>query len=206
MCKQRLPGHFLPQMCQPVGIYVKIRLVYLEYVARKYHFGPFSGTGYYSLYLMRSKILRLVYYEEHLPEAPAPYVCKRRNQKFLVLHHGIDFHGLLASRTETVADDAQIVHKRLNERTHLGLLVSRKESYVLIAENYSRPGQDYLVEVPLLFQSGSQGKQCLAGAGTSRERNEFYFRIQAGVQSEFLFVVTRRYAVGVPVLDKNYLL
>ena len=98
------------------------------------------------------------------------------------------------------------VHKWLQIRAHLGLLVTGKESDVLIAQYDGRTGKDDLVEVALQFQGGGKRNQGLAGTGASRKGDKLDLRIQAGVQRELLLVVARADAVGLPCLDKDYAL
>ena len=63
MLEQRLAGHLLSKVGETVGIYVKIRLVYLEQVARKHHLGILPRPRDDGLDLVRRKILSLIDYE-----------------------------------------------------------------------------------------------------------------------------------------------
>ncbi len=100
-------------------------------------------------------------------------------------------------------NDVQIVHQRLDKRTHLSLLISRNESDVLIAKYYRRSCEDDLVKVLGLLQCGRQSQQSLPCSSPTGHRNELYGRIQAGVQREFLLIVARTYSVGLLVLYQH---
>ena len=167
MLEQFLTHHFLAQMSKTVGPLVQIRLVDLEYISGENHLRAFAGTGDDGLDLVRGEILRLIDDEESLAEASASDIGERRDHEFLVLEEAFDLQGFLGRRTELGLDDIQIVHERLQIRTHLRLLVSRKESDILIAQNDGRTGEDDLIEVTLLLESCRQREQCLAGTGSA---------------------------------------
>ena len=116
---------------------------------------------------MRRQVLCLVNDEIRLAQAPSSYICERCYEQFLVLQKALDVLVFPAARSVQCLDNVEVVHQRLQERTHLALLVSRKKSYILIPENDGRSGQDYLVEIPLLFQSRRQREQCLSRTSTS---------------------------------------
>ena len=101
MLEKRLAGHLFTEVRESVGIHVQIRLVDLEYVTGKYHFGTFAGTGYYGLDFVRGEILCFVYNEIHFSETPAPDVCERGYEKFFFVQHRIDPVGLPAALPET---------------------------------------------------------------------------------------------------------
>ena len=160
MLEQFLPRHLLAQMRQAVRPLVQIRLVNLEYVSGEHYLGAFSGPGDYGLDFVRREVLGLVDDEEHLAQASAPDICQRRDEQLVLLDHGLEVQGFLGTRPELGLDDIQVVHQGLQERTHLALLVTREETYVLVAEGHCRPGEDYLVEIPLLLQgSGTKADE-----------------------------------------------
>ena len=190
-------------MRQPVGIHVQIRLVDLEYIPCEHHFRTFPGAGDDGLYLVRSQVLGFVHYEIHFPQAAASYIGQRGYQKFLVIDHGIDPVCLSAAFLETTPDYVEVVHERLDEWPHFAFLVSGQESYFLISEYYCRTGQDYLVIVLFQLQGCGQCDQSLSCAGPSGERNQPDIRVQACVESEFLFIVARGNTVGAAFLDQD---
>ena len=171
MLEQLLSVHLLVQVRQAVGPLVQIRLVNLEYVSGEHHLGAFARPGYDGLYLVRGEILRLVADEEHTPQTPAPDVGQRGDHQFLLLQHGLYPQGFLAGRTELCLDDVQVVHQRLYERTHLGLLVSRDEADVLITKHYRRSCKDDLVEVLGLLYGCGQRQQGLSGSRSACHRD-----------------------------------
>ena len=116
---------------------------------------------------MWRQVLCLVNDEIRLAQAPSPYIRKRCYEQFLVLQKALDVLVFPAARSVQCLDYVEVVHQRLQERTHFVLLVSRQEADILIPQNDGRSGQDYLVEIPLLFQSCRQREQCLSSSGTS---------------------------------------
>ena len=163
MLEQLLSCHLFAEVRQPVGIHVQVRLVYLENITGEDYLGIFPGPCDDGLDLVRREVLRFIHYEEHPSKTSSTDVGQRRDQKLLFLEHLVYFGGLLASRFETMPDDVQVVHERLDERSHLALLVTWQEAYVLIAEDDRRPGQYDLPEIPFLFKGGGKRKQCLSG-------------------------------------------
>ena len=203
MLEEFLAGHLLTQVGQSVGPLVEVRLVYLEDVAGKHHLGPLARTGDDGLDLMRGEVLRLIDDEEGLAEAAAADIGQRRDHEFLVLQQALDLKGFLGRRAELRLDDVEVVHQGLQVRTHLGLLVTWKESDVLVAQDYGRARQDDLVEVALLLEGGGQGEQGFTRTGTAGEGNELDLRIQAGVERELLLVIARSDAVGLAGPDNS---
>ena len=63
---------------------VQVWLVYLLNIAGKYHLSPLSGSCDYGFYLVRGKVLCLVYDEKDIGKASAPYICQRRNDQFVI--------------------------------------------------------------------------------------------------------------------------
>ena len=126
-------------MGKTVGPLVKVRLVNLENVTGKDHLGPLSGPGYYGFDFVRSKILRLIYDEIALAHRTAAYVRKRLDDEFFLSQHALYLESLARARLELLLNDVEIVHKRLQERRHLGFLVARKISNILIAKHDCRP-------------------------------------------------------------------
>ena len=96
MFKERLAVEFVIYMCKAVGPLVQIWLVYLLNISGKYNLCPLSGSGNYSLNLMRCKILRLVNNKEDIGETSAADICKRRDKQLLPAQHILNLHILLA--------------------------------------------------------------------------------------------------------------
>ena len=94
MLEYRLSAHFLSKVSEAVGPLIQVWLVYLEDISGKHHLGPFSRSGDDGLYLMRGKVLGLVYDEIALSETPAPDVRKRLYYKFFLCEHALDTKGL----------------------------------------------------------------------------------------------------------------
>ena len=196
MLEQFLAVHLLAQMRQTVGPFVQVRLVNLEYVAGENHLRAFSGPGDDCLDFMRGDVLGLIADEIHFPQTPSADVRKRGDEEFFALEHLLYLQSLLARRPELGLYHVEIVHQRLDERTHLCLLVTRQETDLLVAKHHGRSCQDDLLIVPGLLQGRGKGNKGLSGSGASCHRHQLDLRIEAGIDGEFLLVVPRSDSVG----------
>ena len=174
MLEQRLSVHFVHDMRQPVGIDVEIRGIYLENITRENYLRPFPGPCNDGLDFMGRKVLGLVHYEEHVVQAPSPYIRQLRYDQLLAPEHVLDFHVFLACGRRLLFYDGKVIVKRQHVRAYLLISRSRQKAYVLVSQRNYRTRKQYLVEIRFLGQSPGKGQKRFSGTRLSGKGHELY--------------------------------
>lgn len=151
----------------------EIEMIDLVDIASEDDFSPLLGPGEDGFDLMGSQVLGLIDDLIHFPEAAASNINQGFNGQIFPVEHLLQTLKHLTLFGKLIANDAQIVIKRLHIRLDFRLDISRQVLDILIGKRDHRTGEQNLAKLLPALQGRSQGKQCLAGARLAGNRDEF---------------------------------